>query len=86
MSRLLASLLESRSASCYMLILVASIPFSLAWTSGAGHKKIYDLHQIYGDIVRVAPNELSFGYPEAWEDVMGHRKRGQAENGKDPDF
>ncbi|KAF5541483.1 cytochrome P450 monooxygenase [Fusarium phyllophilum] len=65
---------------------MTQIPFSLAWTSGAGKKKIYDLHQIYGDIVRVAPNELSFGYPEAWEDVMGHRKRGQAENGKDPDF
>ncbi|KAI1017797.1 hypothetical protein LB504_003823 [Fusarium proliferatum] len=65
---------------------MTQIPFSLAWTSGSGHKKIYHLHQIYGDIVRVAPNELSFGYPEAWEDVMGHRKRGQAENGKDPDF
>ncbi|KAF5974269.1 cytochrome P450 monooxygenase [Fusarium coicis] len=65
---------------------MTQIPFSLAWNSGAGLKKIHDLHQIYGDIVRVAPNELSFGYPEAWEDVMGHHKRGQAENGKDPDF
>ncbi|KAF4466375.1 cytochrome P450 [Fusarium albosuccineum] len=65
---------------------MTQVPFSLAWISGAGHKKIYDLHQKYGDIVRVAPNQLSFGYPEAWNDIMGHRKRGQAENGKDPDF
>ncbi|KAM0490942.1 hypothetical protein ACHAP8_011080 [Fusarium lateritium] len=65
---------------------MTQIPFSIAWTSGEGHKRIYDLHQKYGDIVRVAPNQLSFGYPEAWDDVMGHRKRGQAENGKDPDF
>jgi cytochrome P450 len=54
--------------------------------SGQGHKKILDLHQRYGGVVRVAPNQLSFGYPEAWDDVMGHRKRGQAENGKDADF
>lgn len=37
-------------------------------------------------MVRVAPNELIFGYPEAFNDIMGHRKRGQDENGKDPDF
>lgn len=44
------------------------------------------LHQKYGEVVRVAPNQLSFSYPEAWEQVMGHRKNGQEENGKDPDF
>ncbi|KAL1897469.1 hypothetical protein Sste5346_004207 [Sporothrix stenoceras] len=54
--------------------------------SGVGHKKMFELHQKYGDIVRISPNQLSFGYPEAWNDIMGHRKRGQDENGKDPDF
>ncbi|CAK7235173.1 hypothetical protein SBRCBS47491_009201 [Sporothrix bragantina] len=58
----------------------------MAWMSGAGHKKIFELHQKYGDIVRISPNQLSFSYPEAWNDIMGHRKRGQDENGKDPDF
>jgi len=45
-----------------------------------------ELHLKYGEVVRVAPNQLSLGYPEAWDDVMGHRKGGQDENGKDPDF
>lgn len=54
--------------------------------SGAGHKRILELHQQYGDVVRISPNQLSFSYPEAWNDIMGHRKRGQSEHGKDPDF
>ncbi|CAG9996205.1 unnamed protein product [Clonostachys byssicola] len=62
------------------------IPFTIMWMSGTGHKKMLELHEKYGDIVRIAPNQLSFGYPEAWEGMMGHRKRGQDENGKDPDF
>jgi cytochrome P450 len=54
--------------------------------SGSGHHKILELHQRYGDVVRIAPNHLIYGSPEAWNDMMGHRKRGQDENGKDPDF
>lgn len=65
---------------------ISQIPFSIAWTTGQSHKKILDLHLKYGEIIRVSPNQLSFGYPEAWDDVMGHRKHGQQENGKDPDF
>ncbi|KAH7142783.1 cytochrome P450 [Dactylonectria estremocensis] len=65
---------------------VSRLPYSIAWLSGSGHKRIYELHQEYGDIVRIAPNELVFGAPSAWDDMMGHRKRGQDENGKDPDF
>ena len=30
-----------------------------------------DLHEKYGDIVRVGPNLLSFGNPEAIKDVYG---------------
>ncbi|GFP52263.1 trichothecene C-15 hydroxylase [Trichoderma asperellum] len=40
----------------------------------------------YGDIVRVAPDELAYCNGAAWNDIMGHRKRGQGENGKDPIF
>ncbi|KAM6529442.1 hypothetical protein FALCPG4_007578 [Fusarium falciforme] len=65
---------------------ISRIPYSLAWLSGQGHKKILDLHLRYGDIVRVAPDALVFSYPDAWTDLMGHRSRGQSENGKDPDF
>ncbi|KAF4468054.1 cytochrome P450 [Fusarium albosuccineum] len=58
----------------------------MMWLSGSAHKKVAQLHRQYGDIVRVGPNDLIFGYPEAFNDIMGHRKRGQEENGKDPDF
>ncbi|KAF9891541.1 hypothetical protein FE257_004008 [Aspergillus nanangensis] len=65
---------------------ISRIPYSFAYTSGKAHKKILELHQQYGDVVRIAPNELIFCYPESFIDIMGHRKRGEEENGKDPDF
>ena len=40
------------------------------------------LHRQYGDVVRVAPNELAFSHPDAWRDIMGHRIDGSDEMGK----
>lgn len=40
-----------------------------------------DLHNRYGDIVRIAPDELAFSHPDAWKDIMGH-KNGEEELGK----
>ena len=40
---------------------------------------ILDMHKQYGDIVRVAPNELAFSSPEAWKEIMGNRKAGESE-------
>ncbi|KAG2002106.1 hypothetical protein GB937_009772 [Aspergillus fischeri] len=34
------------------------------------------MHQRYGDIVRVAPDELFFAHPDAWSDI--HKKTGKA--------
>lgn len=31
---------------------------------------IQDLHKRYGPVVRIAPNELSFTDPQAWEDIF----------------
>lgn len=31
------------------------------------------LHERYGDIVRIAPDELAFSHPDAWKDIFGHR-------------
>lgn len=33
---------------------------------------ILALHERYGDVVRVAPDELAFSNAKAWNDVMGH--------------
>ncbi|KAJ5628016.1 hypothetical protein N7490_010244 [Penicillium lividum] len=42
---------------------------------------MHDLHNKYGDIVRIAPDELAFSHPDAWKDIMGH-KNGKPEMAK----
>ncbi|KAJ5106184.1 hypothetical protein N7456_002859 [Penicillium angulare] len=37
-----------------------------------------ELHEQYGDIVRIAPDELAFSHPNAWKDIFGH-KNGEPE-------
>ncbi|AEO63785.1 uncharacterized protein THITE_123322 [Thermothielavioides terrestris NRRL 8126] len=59
------------------------IPYTIVWLTGRLQFVVHDLHETYGDIVRVAPNRLSFTHPDAWRDVRGHRKNGQGEHGKD---
>lgn len=41
------------------------------------------LHDRYGSVVRVSPNELAFNSVQAWEDIYGHRP-GHANMHKDP--
>jgi cytochrome P450 len=41
------------------------------------------LHEQYGNIVRVAPNELSIDGSIGWDDIFGHKKSGEEEFGKD---
>ncbi|CAG9982954.1 unnamed protein product [Clonostachys byssicola] len=62
------------------------IPYALMIISGHSHKRVLQLHEQYGEVVRIAPDELAFISPEAWHNIMGHRKQGQGENGKDPLF
>ncbi len=62
----------------------SSIPYLLAWLSGRAPFIIHDLHETYGDVVRIGPNRLSFTHPDAWRDIRGHRKSGQHEHAKDP--
>ncbi|KAK5728388.1 hypothetical protein LTR15_001524 [Elasticomyces elasticus] len=44
---------------------------------------VHDLHVKHGEIVRIAPNELSFSGAAAWKDIYGFRN-GLPENRKDP--
>lgn len=53
--------------------------------SGQSHRRLLEIHERYGSIVRVGPNELSYTVPEAWEAIMGTRK-GSLENPKAPWF
>lgn len=32
------------------------------------------IHELYGPVVRVAPNELAFAHPSAWRDIMGGKQ------------
>ena len=55
------------------------------YVSGKSHLRLFELHGQYGPVVRVAPDELSYIVPEAWEDIMGRYKPGQRnENPKAP--
>ncbi|TDZ35630.1 Cytochrome P450 monooxygenase aclL [Colletotrichum trifolii] len=64
----------TRLGFCYRLIR-GTLPYD-----------ILALHKTYGDVVRVAPNELSYSNAAAWKDIMGHRTQGAQEFIKDPKF
>ena len=52
---------------------------------GTSHYTLKKAHDQYGNIVRIAPNTLSFIEPSAWNDIYGYR-RGVAVLPKDPLF
>ncbi|KAK4201216.1 cytochrome P450 [Triangularia verruculosa] len=62
------------------------IPYTRAWLSGRMSSHIHRLHEKYGDVIRIAPNRVSFVHPDAYHAIRGHRKAGQGEHGKDPIF
>ncbi|KGO58173.1 Cytochrome P450, E-class, group I [Penicillium expansum] len=50
----------------------------LEWTSG--------LHSLHGDVIRIAPDELSYATGEAWKGIYGHATAGKPVTEKDPRF
>src|SRR5699024_903351 len=42
------------------------------------------LHDKYGPVVRVSPNELSFNSAQSWEDIYGFKTGGRKNMHKDP--
>lgn len=61
------------------------IPYCISAIQGTLAFEILDLHNKYGSVVRVAPDELAFADATAWKDIMGHKTGGQ-EMGKWPPF
>lgn len=60
---------------------------NLYWTStGQYHYKLKELHDKYGDVVRVGPHTLVYRTPQAWKDIYSHRKYGSHTYLKDPKF
>jgi len=53
---------------------------------GTFYKDIRDLHDRHGNIVRIAPNELSIDGSIGWNDAYGHKKTGELEFKKDTLF
>ncbi|PSN67771.1 isotrichodermin C-15 hydroxylase [Corynespora cassiicola Philippines] len=49
------------------------LPYMRAVWSGHFPYEIQALHARYGEVVRVAPNELSFMSPTAWDDIYSNR-------------
>ncbi|KAI1633880.1 cytochrome P450 [Biscogniauxia mediterranea] len=61
-----------------LLMRAGRIPYFYKSITGTLPFDMLDIHNRYGSVVRIAPNELAFSDPRAWKDIMGHRKQGVA--------
>lgn len=61
------------------------IPRVRVLLSGQLSYHVLELHEKYGDVVRIGPNELSYNNANAWKDIYGF-KQGQTQLPKDPNF
>lgn len=65
----------------------SKIPKILTMVSGSDGIEHAKLHEKYGPIVRIGPNELSFaGGAQTWKDIYGFKKHGNPHPYKDPMF
>jgi len=58
-------------------------PYVASLLFGTLNEDISRLHERYGEVIRLAPNELSFSTKQAWKDIYMHRS-GHKESKKDP--
>ncbi|KAF3395038.1 Isotrichodermin C-15 hydroxylase [Talaromyces pinophilus] len=61
---------------------ISRIPYFYRTINGTLPFDMLDFHKRYGNIVRIAPDELAFSHPDAWKDIMGHRNGQEAEMAK----
>lgn len=66
---------------------ISIFPWIVTTWQGKDNIDLTNLHQTYGKVVRIAPNQLSFiGDAQVWKDVHGFRKHDQLEVVKDRVF
>lgn len=53
---------------------MSRVPYAVYYAKGKLHKRVQLLHDQYGDVVRVAPDELSYRNQQAWKDIHGHSR------------
>ncbi|EEH23236.1 hypothetical protein PABG_05447 [Paracoccidioides brasiliensis Pb03] len=58
---------------------MSRIPYLFKLSSGTLQFDLLNMHKKYGDVVRIAPNELAFSHPGAWKDIMGAHLRKEEE-------
>ncbi|KAK7192093.1 trichothecene c-15 hydroxylase [Paraphaeosphaeria sporulosa] len=58
------------------------LPYVIANMRGRLAFEVLDMHRKYGPVVRIAPNELAFTEPEAWNDIYG-LQGGRVQNPRD---
>jgi cytochrome P450 len=55
---------------------MSRLPFCYRLLKGTLARDMRLLYEKYGDVVRIAPDELAMANPAAWNDIMGHRTSG----------
>jgi len=50
---------------------MTTIPYDLHLFLGILPFKVADLHEKYGPVIRIGPNELSYITEDAWNDIYG---------------
>ncbi|KAL4919151.1 cytochrome P450 [Aspergillus aurantiobrunneus] len=63
---------------------VSSLPSIYSLLRGRLGFETKQLHDRYGPVVRVSPNELAFNSAQAWEDIYGFKTGGRQNMHKDP--
>ncbi|KAI0102624.1 cytochrome P450 monooxygenase-like protein [Nemania sp. FL0031] len=59
------------------LAAVSDLWYAKMYTGGRPPFQLLEAHRKYGDIVRIAPNELSFATPQSYHDIYGHTSKGK---------
>ncbi|KAI0399986.1 cytochrome P450 monooxygenase-like protein [Xylaria palmicola] len=59
------------------LAAVSDLWYVKTYTGGRTPFVMLETHRKYGDVVRVAPNELSFCTPQSHQDIYGHTSKGK---------